>query len=269
MLTQFASTHWEQQSMTKALSEDQKIYFRDLFRDARSVALKDAEGFDATFFALERFGRFLLESEGNLGKYKEDISDKAKDSPLAGEIPIAWPDFHTRFNDLYDQLQVARNSAFHEGAVARHITSHAVLLSMILEDALMKNRHRIGDFMVRMPACACMWHPLSFIRQTLLANSFSYLPVNNGTEAEPDWKLISDCALAGFLRAGGDSERKKRLSMTLRDALKSGISLIPPYICHSDTTVQEVITSCEHHPVLIVSADNKQLLGIATAFDVL
>lgn len=110
---------------------------------------------------------------------------------------------------------------------------------------------------------------LSFIRQILLANSFSYLPVNSGTEAEPDWMLISDCALAGFLRSGGDSERKRRLSITLKDAVETGIALIRPYICQPEATVEDVITYCEHHPVLILSADNNQLLGIATAFDVL
>ena len=204
--------------MTKTLSEEQQIYFRDLFRNARYAALRDAEGFDATLFALERFGRFLSGCEMGLGKYRSPISDKAKDSPLAQNIPAEWPDFHICFNDLFDHLRKARNSAFHEGAVARHITSHAVLLSIILEDALMYNRNRIADFMVRMPACACMWHPLSFIRQTLLANSFSYLPVDTGTEGK-DWKLISDCQLASFLRRGGESDRKRRLSMTLQQAV--------------------------------------------------
>ena len=40
---------------------------------------------------------------------------------------------------------------------------------------------RIADYMVRGPACACMWHPLSFIRQTMLSSSFSFLPVNAGS----------------------------------------------------------------------------------------
>jgi hypothetical protein len=75
--------------MTKSLSEDQQIYFRDLFRNARSAALKDAEGFDATLFALERFGRFLTEREMALSSYKAAICDKAEDPPLAKKIPIA------------------------------------------------------------------------------------------------------------------------------------------------------------------------------------
>ena len=90
--------------MAKVLSKEQQIYFRDSFRDARAVALKDAEGFDATFFALERFGKFLSETESNLGRYKHDISAKAAVSPLATQIPLAWPEFHTCFDDLYEQL---------------------------------------------------------------------------------------------------------------------------------------------------------------------
>ena len=256
--------------MNQLLTDEQRIYFRDLFRDSRFTALRDAEGFSATLFALERLGRFLSPHGRSLGYFRSKISQVAELSNLAQRIPEKWPDFHTSFNDLYDQIRAARNSAFHEGALARHLTSHAVLLSIILEDALMDGRNRIGDYMVRMPTCACMWHPLSFIRQTLLANSFSYLPVNNGTETDPDWRLISDCSLAYFLRAGEDSDRNKRLVMTLEEAVNSGgVSLIRPFICQTDATVKEVITSCEHHPALVVSADNRQLLGIATPFDIL
>jgi hypothetical protein len=208
--------------MNQSLSDEQRIYFRDLFRESRFAALRDAEGFDATLFALERFGKFLSPKGRSLGNFRLQISQAAEWSALAKKIPEEWPDFHTSFDDLYDQLRDARNSAFHEGAFARHLTSHAVLVSVILEDALMEGRNSIGDYMVRMPTCACMWHPLSFIRQTLLANSFSYLPVNNGTDDEPDWRLISDCSLAIFLRSGQDFDRMNRLSMTLQKAVESG-----------------------------------------------
>jgi CBS domain-containing protein len=57
--------------------------------------------------------------------------------------------------------------------------------------------------------------------------------------------------------------------MTLQEAVGQGISLISPFICPPETAVQDVIDQCEDHPVLIVSAHNNQLLGIATAFDVL
>lgn len=67
----------------------------------------------------------------------------------------------------------------------------------------------------------------------------------SGTEVKLDWKLISDCSFAIFLRTGDNSERRKRLSMTLQDAVNKDISLIKPYICNPDTTVREVITRCD------------------------
>ena len=38
----------------------------------------------------------------------------------------------------------------------------------------MSELHQVSDFMVRNPVCASMWQPLSFIRQSMLVNSFSY-----------------------------------------------------------------------------------------------
>ncbi len=140
----------------KIMTNEQRIYFRDLFRVSRLVASKDAEGFDATLFALERLGKFLNPRVRFLVNFKPDILDVAGWSMLCQKIPDKWPDFHTSFGDLFDQFREARNSAFHEGAFARHLTSHAVLISMILEDALMDGRDQIGDYMVRMPTCACM-----------------------------------------------------------------------------------------------------------------
>ena len=49
------------------------LYFRDLFRNARSMALKDAENFDQVLFVVESLGKYLLQKQGNLGKYKECI----------------------------------------------------------------------------------------------------------------------------------------------------------------------------------------------------
>jgi len=69
-----------------------------------------------------------------------------------------------------------------------------------LKDAPMK---RIGDFMVPNAVCAETWQSLSFIRQTMLKNSFSYLLVNTGAEAKPSWQLVSDTALAHRLGSDG------------------------------------------------------------------
>ncbi len=58
--------------------------------------------------------------------------------------------------------------------------------------------------------------------------------------------------------------------MTLQEAVDSDDKLlICPYTCKPDTSLKEVLARCENHPALVLSRDNRQLLGIATAFDVL
>jgi hypothetical protein len=65
----------------------------------------------------------------------------------------------------------------HQGAFARRLTGHAIELSLVLEDALRRSLDSpvVGDYMVRGPICAEPWQPISFIRQRMLANSFSFL----------------------------------------------------------------------------------------------
>jgi hypothetical protein len=150
------------------------------------------------------------------------------------------------------------------------LTGHAVLIALTLEDALMTGIDRVADYMVRMPVCACMWHPLSFVRQTMLASSFSFLPINAGSEHAPDWRLISDCAVAAFLRSPDAPNRSARLGVTIRQAVEEhGLVLKQPHLCTIDDVVQAALANCQGLPVLIVSKDHKMLLGIATPFDLL
>ena len=62
--------------------------------------------------------------------------------------------------------------------------------------------------MVRSPVTAEPWQPLSFVRQLMLTNSFSILPV-----LMPDgWRVVTDAQVAAYLRAGaGPDDRKRRL----------------------------------------------------------
>src|ERR1035441_1611646 len=125
----------------------------------------------------------------------------------------------------------------HEGAYARHLASHAVKLALILEDALCNGSDKdgsnksletpfpklapegalmkIGELMVPNPICAEIWHPLSFIRQTMLESSFSYLPVQTTADGKSAWKLVSDLELARYLKTARNAEeRKSRLVQT-------------------------------------------------------
>lgn len=134
----------------------------------------------------------------------------------------------------------------------------------------MDGQERIGDFMVRMPVCGSMWQPLSFIRQTLLTNSFSFMPVNVGTDSAPEWRLVSDLGLAKFLRGKTENQRAKRLGLSLRQAIESGgVILAEPYVCSPETPVVEALGDSKGLPVLVVAGEPGQLVGIATAFDLL
>ena len=243
------------------------LYFREQLRDARAVALRDAEGFQEILFALERFGVFLKGKTQDLGKYTDDIRAVALDSPLAEDIPTLHKSWHLAFSELYELVREARNDALHQGAFARHLTNSATQLAIILEDALMKNFTTAADFMVREPVCASFWQPLSFIRQQMLTNSFTYLPVLSTKEGSVCWLLISDYCLAEYLRKG---DRKNRLAKPLENAVSDQLILESASVCYPDTSISEVLEISKGKPVLVIEREHAdRLLGIVTPFDLL
>jgi hypothetical protein len=180
------------------ITREAALHFRDQLRAARAQALQDAEQFHAIVFVLERLGRYLRGSRGDLGAYESFLEELAKRSALAETIPNDHPEAHLGFSEMYRIVRIGRNAALHEGAFARNLTIHAIDLTVILEEALTSEMNTIGEFMVRGPLCAELWQPLSLVRQLFLANSFSYLPVDIGTDGVT-WRLVSDLAVARFL----------------------------------------------------------------------
>lgn len=247
------------------------LHFRDQLRDARATALRDAEAFEEIVFVLERLGIHLTGKVENLGKYKPAVVQFAKRSPLAMEIPDITKEWHTSFEGLYDIVRNGRNDALHEGACARHLTACAVELAIVLEDALMYEAARVRDFMVRSPVTASMWQAISSIRQTMLSNSFSYLPVSLADGSDTQWQLVSDLSVAQFLRsAERPSDRNKRLACKLREAVQDGsIRLIQAKKCKPDDLATDVLKISDGLPILVVSNDLNELRGIMTPFDLL
>jgi hypothetical protein len=90
---------------------------------------------------------YLTGSVEGLAAYATSLAEQARRSPLAEEIPAQLPAWHAPFAALYDLVRFARNDALHEGAFARHLTSHAIELTIILEDALMEEAFGARDFM--------------------------------------------------------------------------------------------------------------------------
>lgn len=249
------------------MDRDVALHFRDQLRDARAAVLRDAEAFQAIVVVIERLGMFLCGELGNLGQYATKIRTQAALSPMAEEIPALLPDFHRRFDKKYSLVRQGRNAAIHEGALARHLTVNAVEISLVLEEAIMSEHHQVCDFMVRNPVCASLWQPLSFVRQTMLVNSFSYLPVQRNGEA--GWGLISDFGLARCLRNKGRVS-KEVLIQRLEEAVDSGqIELLSATTCHPEDTVEKVLQMSDGLPTLVLSKDRNDLVGIVTPFDLL
>jgi hypothetical protein len=209
---------------TKVLGAEQRRFFRDALREARATAQKDAEGFGDIIHVFERLGAYLRPGvsrrNGNgLANALPAIAAVAAESLFATEIPGFCRPFHSPFETLYERVKDSRNDAFHEGAIARHLTGDAIPLALVLEDALMSEGKSIGDYMIRQPVCAELWQPLSFIRQIMLVNSFSYLPVRSNQNAVGSWRLLSDASLVRFTRAQSKNERSRRLRMSLSEGI--------------------------------------------------
>ena len=264
------------------MDEAEAVFFRDQLREARAEALHDAEGYLGLLYCFERLGSRLYGKIGDLGKYGPDLRKFARPSPLAEDLPGKFPQCHTPFDILYDSVKNARNDALHQGAVARHLTRHAIELALILEGSLMDRESRIGSFMVRNPVCAQPWQPLSFLRQTMLVEAFSYLPVRYDFGGGPIWYLVSDYGLARFLR--GEKDLKMALAKPLcevlnlsePDTVQAPIYEVAP-VCNVDDPIDHVLQISKGKPVLICQAnrrevshaDGRELVGIITPFDLM
>ena len=272
------------------------LYFRNEFREARAVALKDAEGYQQILFVLERLGAYLLELE-HTGKFclKRKRPKKRADPTMwkfrchiitlveryhcfQGEPPS---DDHVAFDSLYDMVRRDRNDALHQGAVARNLTSHSVQLSLMLEDALMSasKSERIKDYMTPNPVRAYAWQPVSFVRQMMLENSFTYIPVcmkEKGTEKKT-WHTITDYDIAKYLRSADNKDYLRELLARPIEEASEVMDLKKACTACRNKTVQDVLGYTKGKPILVVKRDNggerrdncDELLGIATPFDLM
>ncbi len=262
--------------VVRTLELDQARYFRDRLREARATALRDAEGYAQILMWLERLGGYLLPEARGLHARGAGLERLAAVSPLASVVPGNHRTVHTPFPHLLALVRLGRNEAVHEGASARHLTANAVALSLVVEDALMSEAILVRDYMVPSPTCASCWEPISLVRQKLLTNAFSYVPVSIDDPEGATWYLVSDRMLAAFLRPPlGDEtsngERRRRLSATLGEVFATGALQPEKANCFTASTpIHEVVERLDQAPALIVDdADQTRLVGILTAFDLL
>jgi hypothetical protein len=241
--------------------------FRLQLQQAREDALKDAEAFDGILHAVERLGSFCLGRVESLYKYGDKLLELANLSPLATEISTVWREVHTPFDVLYGIVKAGRNDAMHIGAAARHLTIHAIELALILEDALRmcEDSKCVSDYMIRDPVCAHLWQPISFIRQRMLSNSFSFMPVK---DRDGRWCLVSDLGIAKYLQGYSNQERKRRLATPLADA--DEIPLLSAKCVGGQQTLSSLLADFDGTPILVLRDSAPfELAGILTAFDLL
>lgn len=254
-------------SIVRALTPNAALGHRDQLRVAREQATADAEGFMTVLFAIERFGTAIVGRAAALGEYRAELVAFAEKSPLASLIPNAHREHLTPFESLFYLVRVARNDAMHQGAFARHLTSHAVELSIVLEDALMPDGQIVADYMVKGVVCAELWQPLAFLRQAMLANSFSCLPVRLD---DMSWALVSDAALASALRQSSPG-RNAALGVTLEEAINCGlIATEQPVILAPTSRVSDVLRKISARPALVLHPEHpSEIIGIIAAFDLM
>jgi len=254
------------------------LQFADQLRNARELALRDAEAFDGIIHVIERLGSFLTGKILDLGRYEKQLEQISANSALAETVPSAFRSQLTPFSRLYEMVKDSRNDALHQGAVARTLTGHAIQLALILEDAL-RNHHEdsskspgeplISDYMVRSPVICELWHPMGFIRQQMLLNSFSFLPVLRDKE----WWFISDRDIAIYLRAEASKWRKERLADTLAEATAENEGAHSIHLSKADlleelAPLETALNALKNMPLLVHRRkDPEVLVGIVTAFD--
>jgi len=259
---------------TREIEQTQAIHFREMFRKAREEAFRDSEAFEGIIHVIEQLGSYRLGRIATLGGnngYCDCLTEIAQKSDLASTIPYNWREYHLPISTLYQIVKDARNDAMHSGAFARHLTAHAIELSLILEDALDQEitTQQLCDYMVRNPVCAELWQPISFVRQQMLINSFSYLPVQ---DKEDKWFLLSDQEVAKYLRNTSNAERKRRMAKSLEEAVKDGgisVCSIEPKL--GNDPISGAMDNFNGKPILVVSkrSGETELIGIITAFDLL
>lgn len=206
------------QDVGSDLVDAERIYLRDSLREARYGALADAEGFQQMCFAIEALGKRLTPNAQGLSDCQPRLKLLAKQAGLLGDEDEI-EGCGKRFDALFTALREARNDVAHTGAYARHVAADAVVVCLILEEALMSKRLTVGDFMVSKPVCVEPWQTVGYARQLMLSNSFSYLPV----WYKKSWWLLSDMAVASFLRPTWPSDEKKKLK--IEAAYAEGLAL--------------------------------------------
>jgi CBS domain-containing protein len=258
------------------------VVFSNQLRAARLKVLADAEAFEEVCHAIEEVGRHLTKEKladigeyGNLGKYREPLSEFVREyGALAGRTDddlncMLLPSFEKAYTWVKD----ARNDAVHTGAFARHLTGHAITLAIILEDALgQKLKPVVSEFMASNPVCVEAWQPVGFVRNQMLANSFSCLPAL----FEDGWHIVTGRDIVAYLRTGSEALDRKiatnQRTQLLAKPLGESLPGIPKAVSvKASDSIVVALGELSKTPLLLVENPGckERILGVLTQFDLL
>lgn len=259
-------------SKARSLDKDSALYFRDKLREARYLALADSEGFPQICYAIESLGRYLTGKGHGLGDYYLALETIVHNSGYSSEIVSKKIGLFAEFGALYATLKAARNDVMHSGVYARHATEAGINLCLMLEEALFVNikRKNVSDFMIRNPVFVESWHPVAFARQLMLTHSFSFLPVQIGTE----WKLLSELEMATYLFPHDGATRLEYLNKSIADAIKDDegefrLKLEKAVSFSLDCEVSSVLENRKSSHSLWLVLDGERLLGVLSPFELM
>jgi len=124
----------------------------------------------------------------------------------------------------------------------------------------------VEDILIRNPVLAEPWHLVAHVRQVMLANSFSNLPIL----WDGKWQVLTDIAVMQFLK--GDKEIKERQSSTIQAAIEN--ELFKPGVAVQvlpSVTIELLVANIGKRRALVVEEKESQprLLGILMPFDLL
>jgi hypothetical protein len=253
------------------VSAQKRTFYRDQLRTARALAAADGEGFQELLFAFERLGSAKTRKVLALGGYRDALEKIASLSPLCSKLSEKFPQYHISFLSLFEHVRQARNDALHQGAFARTLTTHATQMALVLEDAFMAGLTTVSEFMIRNPVVAFSWQPISIVRQQMLANGYSYLPISIARGGKSEWYLIGEASLAQYLRSVKGKDRDGRLVQTVDEAHSANKSLLSEAAtCSPETKIDAVLDQLKGPPVVVLDAgDRRTIVGLLAAADLL
>lgn len=256
--------------VVRPLDWHERLYYRDQLRTSRYAALADAEGFQSICYSLEALGMRLLGKRRDLWRYAPPLRALAIKSATLTELANDFPSRFSSFDGLFAQVRIARNDAMHSGVYARHATAAAIEICIGLEEALMTQaeepRTTVADFMVKSAVVLEKWQPVAHARQLMLTHSFSFLPVYMDA-----WKLISEAAVARYLRGPGDW--KTLMSTSVEQSANAGLTLLDARVVRPDDSAIELLNSVdmdrEAARLWLVEETPGRLCGVLSPFELM